>query len=61
MCFCVCVCARARGRACLFVGVVARALECACAHVALLIEHATRTRHIVCGLSGSITFFDFIL
>jgi hypothetical protein len=38
----------------------ARARVCACASVALLIQHATRMRHIICGLSGSTTFIDII-
>jgi hypothetical protein len=47
------VCVRAH------MGVVARA--CACALVALLIQNAKRMRHIViCGVSGSTTFFDGI-
>ena len=34
---------------------------CACALVALLIQHATRTRQtIICGLSGSTKFLDII-
>ena len=33
---------------------------CTCVRVALLIHHATRMRHIVCGLSCSTTFFDII-
>jgi hypothetical protein len=28
--------------------------------VALLIQHATRMRHVVCGLSGSAKFFNII-
>jgi hypothetical protein len=43
------------------VGVGAEALVCACARVALLIQHATRMRHIaIWGLSGSTSFFDII-
>jgi hypothetical protein len=38
------------------VGVDARAR----ARVALLIQHVTRMRHIVCGLSDSTAFFDII-
>ena len=50
---------RLRVLAHLCVGVSARALACACARVALLIQYATR--HIViCGLSGSTIFFDII-
>jgi hypothetical protein len=37
----------------------ARGRECACARVALLIQYASRRRHVVCGLSGFI-FFDII-
>jgi hypothetical protein len=46
--FCVCVCVRARVRACAF------------ARVALLIEHATHRRHIVCGFSSFITSVNTI-
>jgi hypothetical protein len=43
------------------VGANARARECAFARVALLIQHATRMRHIVIGgLSGSTILFDII-
>jgi hypothetical protein len=41
---------------CVRVGVRLWARACACSFVALLIHHATRIRHIVCGLSASITF-----
>ena len=44
---CVCACARVD--------------ECLCMRVALLIQHATRMRHVViCFPSGFTTFFDFI-
>ena len=60
LCVCVCVFARARigedmrvrGSVC----VAARAR--AWARVILLVKHATRSRHIVCGLSGSTTYLD---
>jgi CDGSH-type Zn-finger protein len=41
-------------------GVVAdaRARVCAWARVALLIQHATGMRHIVCGRCGSTSFCD---
>jgi hypothetical protein len=38
----------------------AGARACACARVALLIQHATRHHIGICGLSGSIIFFDII-
>ena len=38
----------------------ARALACACARVGLLIQYATRRRHIAYGLSGSTTVFDIV-
>ena len=51
LCVCVCVCARA----CVVVGARARA----CVHVALLIQHARRMRHSVCGpLCLHHIFFD---
>jgi hypothetical protein len=58
----VCVRARARARVgpCVFVGVGARARPCTFARVILLIQHAPRMRHIVCGLSGFATFFDIM-
>ena len=43
---CVCVCARER--------------TCVCAHVALVIQHATRRHIVICGLSDYIIFFDVI-
>jgi hypothetical protein len=58
-----CVCARALVGECILVycvGVDAEARACACARAALLIQQATRIRHIVCGLSDSPTFFDII-
>jgi hypothetical protein len=49
-------------RACLCMGVGARALVCYFALVVLLIEVATRMRHIViCSLSGSNTCLDIII
>ena len=48
-CLCVCMCGRE---------VDTRARECACTRVTLLIQHATPMRRIVCGLSGTTTFFD---
>ena len=58
ICVCVCVCARALVRVWAWVGVSARALACASARVALLIQHAMRHHILICGLSGSTTFFD---
>ena len=49
--FFVCVCVRACG--CKGAGFLS-------ASVSLLIQHATRMRHIVCDLSGSTLFFNFI-
>ena len=54
-----CVCLHAG--VCVVVGVDAGARECACARVALLIQNAMYMRHIVCGLSGSTTFFRHCL
>jgi hypothetical protein len=45
---CVCVC----------VNVDAWTLACAPARVALLIKRATHRHIVICGLSGSIIFFD---
>ena len=53
---CVCACARGWVHACVWVCVRARAW----ARVALFNQKATRGRHIICGLSGSTTFFDII-
>ena len=58
---CVCVC----GGECMLLracvcGGGAVLLASACARVALLMQHATRMHLIVCGLSGSITFFEII-
>ena len=51
----LCVSVRVRVSGC------ARALACDCARVVLLIEHATRMRHIaICSPSGSTIFFDII-
>jgi hypothetical protein len=36
------------------------ALGCACAGVALLIQHATRSHTVICNLSGSTIFFNII-
>jgi hypothetical protein len=53
---------RARVRVCGGGRVVgAQAQACACARVGLLIEYATRRRHVVCVLSGFTIFFDIIL
>ena len=49
-----------RVRACVCVGVGARARACTFECVALLIQHARRMRHIACGLSGSTIYFDTI-
>jgi hypothetical protein len=43
---------------CVTVG--ARTRACACSHVPLLIQHATRRRIANRGLSGSTTVFDII-
>jgi hypothetical protein len=40
------------------VGALARA--CACARVALIIQHETRRQIVTCDLSGSSTFFDIL-
>jgi hypothetical protein len=53
-------CVHARESTCVRVGVVAWARACAFARVDLLIQHATRMRHIVCGFSGSTIFFNII-
>jgi hypothetical protein len=42
-------------------GKEARPFACVCERVALLIQHATRHHFAICGLSGSIIFFHFIL
>ena len=52
LCMYVCVCGGER------VGMGARA--CACARVALIIQHATRHHTVICGISGSNIFFDII-
>ena len=44
----------------LSVWVGARAQARACARVGLLIQYATRMRHIACVLAGSTIFFDII-
>jgi hypothetical protein len=54
----VSVCARAS--LCVGVGLGARALACAFGLLVLLIQHATRMRHIIYDLSGSTIFFDII-
>ena len=41
-------------------GVGTQTRACACARVALIIQHATLRRIVICGLSGSATFFDII-
>ena len=53
---CVCVCARAHAR----VDTGAWAQVCACAGVALLIQHATCRHTANCSLCGSPIFFDII-
>ena len=50
----VCVCGWARGCGC------KGAWGCPCRHVAVIIQHATRRRTVICGLSASTTFFDII-
>jgi hypothetical protein len=59
---CACACVRACARVCVDagVGVYARTLAYACTSVDLLIQHATRRHIVICGLSGSIIFFDII-
>jgi hypothetical protein len=51
---CVCVCAYARA------STHTQARTCACARVGLLIQYATRRRHIVRVLSGSTRLFEII-
>ena len=41
------------------VGARALTLACACARVALLIQHATRRHIVICGVSGSPHFWTF--
>jgi hypothetical protein len=55
----VCVCVFARAYSCVraLVGVCARDGTCACARVALLIQHSTRRHIVICGLSGSTILF----
>jgi hypothetical protein len=50
---CVCVCVFVCLFVCLFMWVGARARACACAHVALIIQHATRRHTVICSLSLS--------
>ena len=45
---------------CVCVGGGAREIACVCARVTLLIQHETRRRVVIPGLSGSTTFFDII-
>ena len=52
----LCVCVGGRGG----VPVGAQAVACACARVALIIQHATRRHVIICGLSGFTIFLDII-
>jgi hypothetical protein len=40
--------------------VSAQTLLCAFARVALLIQHATRMRHIACDIFGFAIFFDIV-
>ena len=42
------------------VGVGARTRACACARVALIIQHATHGRHIFCVLSDFTIFFGIV-
>jgi hypothetical protein len=49
-CVCVCVC-----------GCTGAGAGVACAHVALLVPYATCWRRILCGFSGSTTFFDILI
>jgi hypothetical protein len=57
---CVCVCVQVSGlvlvlsSVCLCVAV--RTRVCACEHIALLIQHATRRHIAICSLSGSTIF-----
>ena len=52
---------------CMWLGVGARTDErtggglCACARVALVIQHSMRRRNIFCGMSGSTIFFRHYL
>ena len=49
-------------RVCVCVGVgVGAGRWCACAHVALLIQHATRHHIAICGLSGPTSFFHILI
>ena len=55
----VCVCMwGSHGSVCVCLG--DRALAYACARVALVIQHATPRHIVICGLSGSTTWFDII-
>jgi hypothetical protein len=54
---CVCVRACACVSECVLVVVAVRALTCASTRVVLLIQHASRRHIVICGLSGSTTFF----
>ena len=49
---------RASARPCICVGVQVRVYTCE--HVGLLMKYATLSRHILCFLSGSTTFFHII-
>jgi hypothetical protein len=42
------------------VDVGALALECACALIFLIIQHAMRRHIVTCDLSGSTIFFDIV-
>jgi hypothetical protein len=57
---CVCVCVRARGSARVLTCICVGARASACAHVALLIQHATCSHIAICSVSGSTTFSDII-
>ena len=52
-----CVCVWGEGNA----GLGASAQACTCARAGLLIQYATRRRHIVCVLSESTKVFDIVI
>ena len=60
VCMDVCVCVSGCVHGCVWVGVCmgARARACACARVALLVQHATRRHIVIFGLSDSTICFD---
>ena len=55
-----CVCVRALAGESARARVDTRAQKCAYARGALLIQHAMRRHNVICGLSGSTTFFNII-